>query len=289
MCRPPQPSDIGASSAHLDERWLEVEPGVDLRVLCWVPTTVPHAAPILFVAGWVSEVQGWTSLLEALVSRQPVFYVETREKRSARISPAKMEIESFKIQRLADDLKVICTKLDLDCEQLLLFGSSMGSNAILEALKRSELGCRAAFVIGPNSEFRAPWWGRLLTRMPASWYPLAKYLVLWYLRNLRVNTNEDPAQMARYEKTLRAADATRLKLSARAVLDYRIWNDLGTITAPVAIGLAAGDTLHSEEPIREMAKVIPRGQVVECPSSTYMHTDAVLADIDRFLAELRPG
>ena len=80
-----------------------------------------------------------------------------------------------------------------------------------------------------------------------------------------------------------AAHAHRLKLSARAVLDYGIWHGLETISVPVAIAYAANDTLHGKDDIKRVAAVIPEGRAVECPTNTYMHTAAVAAELDHFV------
>jgi hypothetical protein len=90
--------------------------------------------------------------------------------------------------------------------------------------------------------------------------------------------------MARYRRTLRAAHPLRLKLSARAVLGYSALPGLGTVRVPVAIAYAASDTLHEPDEVRRMVAALPRGEVVECPSNTYMHTAAVAADLDRFIS-----
>ncbi|MGD9254027.1 MAG: hypothetical protein PVG92_08850, partial [Holophagae bacterium] len=167
---------------------LAVEEGVRLLLMRWQPADCGQSPPILFVAGWISLVTGWRPLLEVLVRRQPVFYLETREKRSAEIDERLMRPESFTIGRLADDLVEAAARLGLDDRRTVLFGSSMGSNAILEALKRDRLTAGAAFVVGPNSEFRFPWWGPLAVRTISPWLiEHLKPFVLWYLRRFRVN------------------------------------------------------------------------------------------------------
>ena len=145
---------------------------------------------------------------------------------------------------------------------------------------------KAAFVVGPNAEFHFPWWGRPLIHLPPWVYSAAKPFVLWYLRTFRVNSREDPEQMARYVRTIRAADPERIMLSAQAVIDYEAMPGLETISSPVAVAYAASDTLHSEEEVGRIVDAMPRGVAVSCPSNTYMHTAEVVADLDRFLAGL---
>jgi hypothetical protein len=141
------------------------------------------------------------------------------------------------------------------------------SVAILEALKGDRLTARAAFLVGPNAEFHFPWWGRPLVHLPPWVYSAAKPFVLWYLRNFRVNVREDPEQMARYVRTIRAADPERIMLSARAVIDYEAMPGLDTVSAPVAVAYAANDTLHNEEEVQKIVDAMPN-----------------VADLDRFLA-----
>lgn len=262
---------------------MAVEDGVSLRLYEWRPASDNGSDPVLFVAGWISLVTGWIPLLERLVQTRPVYYVETREKESAEISARLMRPSSFSIPRLAEDLIAVSNQLGLARDRMVLFGSSMGSNAILEALKFDRLTARAAFLIGPNAEFRFPWWGRPLVHLPPSVYNSAKPFVLWYLRTFRVNAREDPEQMARYERTVRAAVPQRIMLSARAVIDYQALPGLETVTTPVAVAYAKSDTLHSEDEVRRIVDAMPRGVAVQCPSNTYMHTAAVADDIERYL------
>ena len=261
-----------------------MEEGVSLRLFEWQPENEDGADPILFVAGWISLVTGWVPLLEKLVRNRPVYYLETREKSSAEITQDLMRPSSFSVPRLAEDLVEVSNQLELDGDRTILFGSSMGSNAILEALKGDRMKAKGAFVVGPNAEFHFPWWGRPLVHLPSWVYSAAKPFVLWYLRTFRVNAREDPGQMARYVRTVGAADPKRIMLSARAVIDYDAMPGLDTISSPVAVAFAANDTLHGAEEVERIVDAMPQGVAVRCPSNTYMHTADVVTDLDRFLA-----
>lgn len=273
------------SGAAYSERWIAVQDGVELKVREWRPDDTGQP-PLYFVAGWVSVVEGWRPLLEFLVRRRPLVYIETREKRSARIDRRRMRVESFTVQRLADDLCEIARVLEVDRSSAIWFGSSMGSTAILESLKGGRLPARAAFLVGPNATFRFPWWSRPLLRVPAASYSVAKHLVIWYLRHFRVDARREPDQMRRYERTLNAAEPVRLKLSARAVIGYTLWPGLETIKAPAAIAYASSDVLHAESEAKSIVATLPAGLAIECPSNTYMHRAEVARDIEEFLAGL---
>ena len=277
-------SDPISSGIPFQRHRVEVDEGVRLTVLEWQPDT--GAEPLVFVAGWISIIDGWRPLLEVLVRRRPVIYLETREKRSAVLDRRRLRPEDFAIARLGDDLAVVCDRLEIDPERRVFFASSMGSNAVLEACKHGRLEGRGAFLIGPNVEFRFPGWGKALTYMPASIYHLARPFMLWYLERFRVNATEDPAQTARYRRTLAAAHPGRLKLSARSVLGYSLLPGLETVELPVAVASAPSDTLHEGHEVERIVDALPRGRVVECPSNTYMHTAAVAEDLDRFIRSL---
>ena len=166
----------------------------------------------------------------------------------------------------------------------------MGSNAILEALKGDRFCGKAAFLVGPNVEFFFPAWGRVAARVVPAWLiERLKGFVIWYLRTFRVNERSDPEQMARYVRTVRAADALRLKLSAQAVLDYTLLPGLDTISTPVAVAYAGSDTLHGEDTVRTIVDAMPNGTAVACPSNTYMHTAEVAEDLEKYLDSLSGG
>jgi pimeloyl-ACP methyl ester carboxylesterase len=274
---------IAVGVTHRRHR-IEVDDGVRLTVFEWQPGT--GAEPLVFVAGWVSIIEGWRPLLEVLARERPVYYMETREKRSAVFDKPRLRPVDFAIPTLGDDVIAVCDRLSIDPERRVFFASSMGSNAVLEAFKHRRLEGRAAFLIGPNAEFRFPGWGKALVLFPTALYRPILPLVLWYLRHFRVNTQKDPQQMARYRRTLGAADTKRLKLSARAVIGYSLFPGLETVEAPVAVAYAASDTLHEGGDVHRIVDALPRGRAVECPSNTYMHTASVAADLQRFLATL---
>ncbi len=275
---------IEAPAATFTVHHVEVEEGVELRVFEWRPGEPESEDPLVFVAGWVSAIEGWADLLRALVAVRPVYYVESREKRSARIARRRLTFEDFTIARMAKDLIAVSAALGLDGSRPIYCGSSMGSTGILEALKGGRLPAGGAFVIGPNAQFRFPWWGKALVRVPTEGYAVVIRIVLFYLRNFRVNSRLEPQQMERYERTLLGAHPLRMKLSARAVYPYEIWPELETVSVPVAIAHAPTDTLHAEDEIARIVATIPEGRPVRCPTNLYMHCADVAADIEAFIA-----
>jgi len=280
---PPEIRDpIAGAGRRFRERWVEAAPGVRLRVLSWTPLAETPGAALFFAAGWVSAVDGWTEVLREAARRGPVHYVETREKPSAVIDLPRPTPRDFSIPRVAADLAAVARHLALDPAQTLLAGSSFGATAILEGLKHGRLPARGAFLVGPNAAFRIPWLLRPLLHLPTAAYGVIKHFVLWYLRTFRVDARREPEQMERYRRTLLAAHPLRLKLSAQAAARYRVWADLETVRTPVALAYAPTDTLHDRTAIERLAQRLARGRTVPCPTNRYMHSAALVADMETF-------
>ncbi len=279
---------VGADGASFRTWVVEVGHGVRLKVLHWRPNAPPSLPRIVFVAGWVSVVEGWAKVLRALAPVTEVVYLETREKPSAGFSGRRLRPADFTLSRLAEDIVEACAALAVDDGSSVFFASSMGANAVLEALAERRLSARAAFLVAPNGEFRYPWWGHVLVRMPAAGYRAALPLVLAYLRHARVNATADPGQMQRYERTLRSAEPLRLKLSAIANAGYRAPADLCEVKVPVAVAYASSDTLHGGCRCEELVAALPRGTLIRCPTNTFMHDVEIVAELTSFLAAIEP-
>ena len=267
-----------------------VQSGVHLRVRTWRPRQPVSEDPIVFVAGWVSAVSGWAPLLKVMAATRPVYYIETREKRSAFIEKSQLKPEDFSIRQMAEDLISACHQLEIATPTATVVGSSLGATALLEALKEGRLIAGSAFLIAPNSDFKAPWYLQWMLFLPAFLYHGLKYFILWYLKTFVVDVKNEPEQMIRYNETLEAAHPQRIKLSAKAAIQgkYEVWPHLNSVTIPVALAYAPTDTLHSSENIRLMADRLHRATVVVCPSNLYMHSAEVVQDIEAFILKSTP-
>jgi pimeloyl-ACP methyl ester carboxylesterase len=262
-----------------------VQKGVHLRVMAWRPKQPVSEDPVIFVAGWVSAVSGWAPLLKVMAARRPVYYIETREKRSALFENRKLTPADFSIAQMAEDLIHVCSHLGIASPHATVIGSSLGATALLEALKGGRLTAGTAFLIGPNSDFRAPWYLQWMLFLPASFYHGIKYFVLWYIKTFKCDVKSEPEQMMRYNETLRAAHPQRIKLSAKAAISqrYKVWPHLDSVKIPVALAYAPTDKLHSSEDIRHMADRLPHATLIACPSNKYMHSADVMHDIEAFV------
>ena len=260
---------------QIEARHIPAADGIDLRVYSFKPNQPSTSRPVVFIPGWTSVMEGWAPLLSAWVEKREIHYIETREKRSAKIT-GKLRVQDFAMIHHAEDLKAVVDALDLD-SNVLWFGSSLGATVILHGMMEGLLQGEAAFLIAPNTKFRFSTW--MLPVISAPWWcypPLIRILGLPYLK-WRL---KEPKQYIRYRRTLTQAHLLRLKRSVKANRRYDLPSNLDCIPAPVAICVAASDTLHTGDDSHGIADSLPNGSIVEVPSNQYAHEADVITDID---------
>ena len=279
----PEPTDLleGGGGRFFSHR-IDVADGVSLRALEWSGQD-QSMPPLLLVAGWITIVDSWLPVLARMTQTRRVFYLESREKASAGIRSEVMRRVSFSLPCLGRDIDTVAAAVGLNLEDTIMVGSSLGANAILEALKQGAR-CRAAFLIGPNAEFAFPLWARFLMRLPSAAYRPLVPLVLWYLRHFRLDVRSEPEQYERYCRTAAGADFRRLKLSALALEGYRVIEGFEKILDPIGVAFASSDHLHGEVNARRLAEALPRGTALECPSNAFLHRPDVIDEIDRYVS-----
>ena len=276
---------IALTGCRYTERRIEVEPGVSLLLRAWDPDQPVLDWPVVFVPGWISLPQGWAHLLQAMAVRQPVRYLELREKHTACFS-RRMSATDFTIARNTLDLLVAAPRLGVEPARAVWVAASLGATVLLAALAEG-LPAQAAFLLGPNAHFHFPWWAVPLTYSPSWLYPPVRAFLIWYLRRFKVDAEREPEQLARYARTLHAADPTRLKYSARSFAGFEVWPFLSRIQVPVGVAWAGTDTLHGEDDVRRLVAELPQATPVPCPSNLYLHRAEVLPDLDRFVGGVR--
>ncbi len=272
---------VGLEQVGFAAHRVEVGEGVFLRVFEWNPPSSDEP-PVVFVAGMITVVDSWVPVLRELAATRRVIYVETREKSSAEIDRGLMRTTTFALGEMGKDIVAVCRRLGVDGGRAVVVGSSLGANAILEALKQG-LDCEAALLIGPNAEFFIPWWGHCLIRFPSWAYGVVLGPVVWYLRRFRLDPEREPEQAARYERALAEAHPGRLKLTLRGLAGHRVLEGLESVSIRVGLAFAGSDALHGELNVRRLAKVLPCGVAVVCSSNAAMHSPAILSVLDEFV------
>ena len=266
-------SEYTDPDVRVEEEYVVVSDGVALRMIDFTPPCDNPEMPILvFVAGWISRIDGWKDRLRKLTPCYRTLYVETREKVSARL-PERTRVD-FSMPRMSLDISEILTR-KVSIERRFCFaGSSLGSTVILDymgmGLRRPEL----AVLIAPICELTYPFWLPFLLRpLPPSLYTAIKPPLKWYLRNIRLDKHKEPEQVKKYEGTLDAADPWRLKANAFAIKDYSVWEKLPDVRSPVLIIGAQSDALHSLDVMNRMLDLMPDAQMEMMSSNRETHSE----------------
>jgi pimeloyl-ACP methyl ester carboxylesterase len=268
-------------------KWIEqmvfVNNNVSLRVVEFFPKKNTKQPTVLFIAGWISLMKGWKIVLKEMTKDFHIIYVETREKISSQIN-GKAE---FSVETIAQDIVKIVEIYGLEKDKYLIFGSSLGGTAILESYQRVNPSPLCFALLGPNAEYRTPWWGKILLRI--IWpqlYNTLRPFIKWYLRKFRLDIESDRAQYDKYCNALDAADPKKLKPAAKALSKYKVWGILKDIDLPVLIIGATKDLLHEPQNLIQMDKILPNSVFLDMETNTYAHGAEMVVELRKYISSL---
>ena len=271
--------------ANAEELFVEVAPNISVRVLQWVPADSSAASlvPTVVVPGWGSVFEGWRPLLTEWVSRRPIVYIETREKKSARIT-RKVRRDDFEMRHHGHDVAAVLGKLGIDSAEVDWFSSSLGATLLIDAYQNDVLAGRSSILLAPNPDFEFPLWARILLKMPLPKFihPALVRFAVWIVER---RTKEE-GQRIRYRRALMSQDLERLLLSSRANIRYSLPQDLSSASVPCAVMTASSDTLHGMDKVLDIVDRLPNAVLIEVPSNQYAHEADVLAEIEEFQSSI---
>ena len=273
------------SGANAEEFFVEVAPNISVRVLRWVPADSSAASldSAVVVPGWGSVFEGWRPLLTEWVSRRPIVYIETREKKSARIT-RKVRRDDFEMRHHGHDVAAVLGKLGIDSAEVDWFSSSLGATLLIDAYQNDVLAGRSSILLAPNPDFEFPLWARILLKMPLPKFihPALVRFAVWIVER---RTKEE-GQRIRYRRALLSQDLERLLLSSRANIRYSLPQDLSNASVPCAVMTASSDTLHGMDKVLDIVDRLPNAVLIEVPSNQYAHEADVLAEIEEFQSSI---
>ena len=271
--------------ANAEEFFFEVAPNISIRVLRWVPadSSASSLDPAVVVPGWGSVFEGWRPLLTEWVSRRPIVFIETREKKSARIT-RKVRREDFEMRHHGHDVAAVLGKLGIDSAEVDWFSSSLGATLLIDAYQNDVLAGRSSILLAPNPDFEFPLWARILLKMPLPKFihPALVRFAVWIVER---RTKEE-GQRIRYRRALMSQDLERLLLSSRANIRYSLPQDLSSASVPCAVMTASSDTLHGMDKVLDIVDRLPNAVLIEVPSNQYAHEADVLAEIEEFQSSI---
>lgn len=259
----------------MQEYWVPASDGTWLRVVDFTPAAPKeNALPLLYIAGWISLIDGIKPVLSELIGNRRVIYLETREKNTAIMPPT--GFGQYTVQRFAEDVHEVVGQL-LGDQAYAVAGSSLGATTILHYLAQNGIHePKKALLIAPNAQFKMPMiLVHSLTHLPNFFAPPVMALTKWLLK-FRV---KEPAQYEKYCRTISAAEPGRLKRNARRLSVYKIWEQLPLVSTPCVIIGANTDKLHGLDDINAMHAKLSHSLLHIMQSNKATHS----AECGRFL------
>lgn len=273
-----------APGTQITDEMVVVSPEVTLRVVTFTPVQKTDNPPVLFVAGWVSLIQGWERVLKEMTRDFVVHYVETREKISARTNGA----TDYGVEDIGQDLAPLVKHFNLTAGNYILFGSSLGATVILDAVPDLNPAPLGLVLIGPNAVFRVPPLGKLVVYLfYPGLYVAFRPLVKWYLRNFRLDIRSDYAQYQKYCNALDAADPWKLKKGVLKLSKYEVWPLLQKIEIPTLVVGASKDLLHEPENLKKMVDLLPKATYLDLETNENTHNPEVVQEMRKYLQQLK--
>jgi pimeloyl-ACP methyl ester carboxylesterase len=272
-----------APGTTVEESRVPISEWVDLRLVTFTPDRQDCRPPVLFVAGWVSLIEGWTEVLKEMTKDHPVYYIETREK----ISSVTRSRVKFNVNAIGEDIVQLTEILRLKNNGYVLFGSSLGATVILDCFPHLKRRPLCLILIAPNAEFRIPlFWKGVIHAFYPQFYFILKPVIKWYLKKFRLNVQSDHAQYEKYCRALDAADPEKLKKAAIAFSKYQVWDKLQYVEAPTLILGGSKDKLHEPDSLKRMINLIPKAEYADLETNRRTHTAEAVQVMDRFIDKL---
>jgi len=269
---------------RVKEKTLCLPDKVEIKIFDFEPNSPDPENPIIvFVAGWISLINGWKDVLSTLAPKYRILYVETREKRSAKIP--NMKTIDLSIEQMSRDIDTLVDEMVPKGQPFYFAGSSMGATVILDYLAIKKRQPVNSFLVSPICDFPFPGWLLFIIKfIPAILYTVIRPILKAYLSYFRLDMKNEPDQVKKYCGTIDAAEPVRLKANAYAIRNYSLWEKLSDIKSPVVIIGAKTDNLHGIDIMEKMVKIMPLSSLEMMESNKETHSAKVGEFIDLYIS-----
>jgi len=272
-----------AEGTIVDERMEKIDEGVELRIITFKPSTVNENPVVVFVGGWITQIDAWKTVLQEMTKDFTVLYVETREKISSRMS----NNAEYSIAAIGDDIVRLITKWNFSARSYILAGSSLGATVIVESFRNLSIQPAAVVLISPNAIFRVPvFWKIIIALFYPPFYEVLKPFLKWYLKHFRLDVKSDSAQYKKYSSAMDAADPFKLKKAITALAKYSIWHSLESINCPTLLIGASKDLLHEPDQFRKITSLLSHCASVDLETNANTHSPIMVQEIRKYLKQI---
>lgn len=275
-----------AQYCHPDASWTQsmhpVDGSVLIRTIRFTPATPTERPTIVLVVGLTTVIESFRGMLIELTRDYRVCYVETREKPTSQVARG----TAFNMDAFGKDVAAAIAHEEVADGAYLLAGFSLGATAIIHTYRNLPRKPFGLVLAEPVPSFRFPWWSLHVAQVAAPLYGIVKPMVLWYLRNFRIDSRNDEEIMRITERALHSADPYKLVRTVRAIAGYEAWEQLPHLDCQTLLVTTSKDSLHDHDDITRMADLLPSCEVVDMVDNTRSHAAEMGALIRDFHARL---
>ena len=264
----------------ISDEFMPVAADVSLRVITFSPAADYNNPVIFIIPGWISIVEGWKTLLSDFTRDHTVIYMETREKSSSKIS----RYSDLSVEKIGEDISVVIKKKYLSESDYILLGSSLGATSIIEGYHLIGSRPKCLIMIGPNAEFGFTFLAKTIIRVcPVFLYKFALPFIKWYMKKNYLDVRADPEQYENYSDLLNYIEPRRVKRSALAFFDYKVWQRLSDIDCPALILGGSNDVMHNPHNIELMVKKIKDVRYIDLEINSRTHGQEAIKIMRSFM------
>lgn len=270
------------TDAQIHTKYIEVDEGVELLLMTVNPKEKKTERSILVLPGWFSHISSWLGVLHCISEKTTVYYLESREKTSARLNDKKKD---FSIEKLADDFAVAIEMLPDPIENIVVLSSSLGGTMLFSYLARYERKPYQTVMVGPNPKIKLPpILGSIFVNLPLFMFHLTIRYISWHIIKFKINKEKEPQQVHKYLQVVRLAVPWKIKASAKKVLKYNGWDDIAKLDRIILVG-ARMDKMHSTDSTKKIRDEINNSGYIEFETNYDVHSDTM----GNILLELAEG
>jgi pimeloyl-ACP methyl ester carboxylesterase len=232
--------------------------GAELRVFHFASRDPAARRPVVMVPGFGATPEGFQDFYAALRDKAELFYLETREKSSSRITGRRADMS---VSRSARDIQQVLSFLGLaGSRDFVLVAPCWGASIVLHGLIEGSLEAPTMLVADPMHTLWFPKW---ILRYVSPALPAPALLALrpFFARSM-LGDMQEPAQKLRAYSFIYGADLWKWKKAAEAARDFELFGRLSGIGREVFVLNGTNDKIHDQRHYPRVAMEMPRGRFI---------------------------
>lgn len=273
-------SDYCSPGTKIQSKYIKITSEIQLREIHFIPKKITKYPPIIFIPGWGSFVQGWKIVLKEMSKDFEIYYIETREKNSARHTKE----QKISIQKIADDISKVVQLNNLENKKFIALGSSMGATVILDAMAENKLNPSLAVLIGPNIEFNIPWiLIAAIALIPSKLYAVVRPYAKSYMKRKYIDMKSDSKQYHKYSYVLDNIHFGRTRRSALSFKKYNFKDKIKKIRTRILVFSGNKDILHNYKQTLDMINRIKNATLINLETNDRTHSVEMVDEMRAYL------